>query len=94
VSIHFYRDLNGVVGEPDPPANTPDTADEAMRRLYSTVEALAMLTDRHRGDSGADADMIDGWDTLLESVAEAIRTHLGEPRIIRHGVLVPVGMMP
>jgi hypothetical protein len=66
-------------------------ADEAMRALLSTFEALAALTDRHAGDSGADAALIEGWAERAERLAEDIRSHLGEPRILRHGVLVPVG---
>jgi hypothetical protein len=72
-------------------ASTREEADEAMGELLATAQELVLLTDRHPGDSGADPALIEGWTTLLESAAEAIRVHLGEPRLLRHGVLVPVG---
>ena len=68
-----------------------EAASAAMLLAHAAAEAFAALLDRHPGDSGADPALIEGWTTLLESAAEAIRVHLGEPRLLRHGVLVPVG---
>ncbi len=93
MSVHFYRDECGYVGEPDPEPNHRADASEAMRDLLSTVEALAMLTDRHDGDSGADAALIEGWTERVEKLCEEVRAQLGEPRVLRHGVLVPVGFI-
>lgn len=91
MSIHFYRDDAGAVGDREPPRNFRAEADEAMRDLFSAVEALAGLTDRHDGDSGADAALIESWAERAEKLCEEIRASLGEPRVLRHGVLVPVG---
>jgi hypothetical protein len=77
--------------EADPEAFFAADADEAMRDLYATLDALAALADRHAGDSGADAALIEGWAERAEKLCEEIRATLGEPRVLRHGVLVPVG---
>ena len=91
MSIHFYRDECGFVGEPDPEPDYPADASEAMRELFSAVEALGMLTDRHEGDSGADVQLIEGWTERVEKLCEEVRSHLGKPRVMRNGRLVALG---
>lgn len=90
MSIHFFRDECGFVGEPDPEPDCPADASEAMRELFGAVEALGALTDRHEGDSGADVQLIEDWTTRVETLCAEVRSHLGEPRVLRHGRLVAV----
>jgi hypothetical protein len=40
---------------------------------------------------GDDADLIFALAAEVDALADRIRTSLGEPRVLRHGVLVPVG---
>lgn len=91
--IAAYPDLNGFVGDRERRDRRAD-ADDAMRDLLATIDALGLLADRHPGDSGDDETLIRAWASQLEQVCEEVRTHLGEPRIIRHGVLVPARVMP
>ena len=65
-------------------------ADAAMTAAFDTAERVAMLLDRHYGDAGDDAEVIERWDyTLCQLEAEILRT-LGEPRIrLPRGGLVP-----
>lgn len=65
-------------------------ADAAMTAAFDTAERVAMLLDRHLGDNGDDAEMIEGWtDTLCQLETEILRT-LGHPRIrLPSGGLVP-----
>lgn len=82
MSVHSYIDDCGSVGEPrieDEPDPLAE-ADEAMRELLSAVDELGKLTDRHGGDSGADAALIEGWTERVERLCEEVRMHLGEPR--------------
>jgi hypothetical protein len=64
-------------------------ADDAMRAALDEAEEVARLLDRHDSDSGDDAAMIDCWAQRLRAMADEIRTALGEPRVMKHGVLVP-----
>ncbi|CAB5224245.1 hypothetical protein UFOVP735_43 [uncultured Caudovirales phage] len=67
-----------------------DDASEAMREAFANAEQVAMLLDRHWGDSGDDADMIHDWRATLESLVYDIRKALGEPRMkLPGGGLVP-----
>jgi len=70
-----------------------EAADEATGSLMASAEILAALCDRHRGDNGDDADLIDELGAEIDELAARIRAALGEPRDIRHGVLVPRGVM-
>jgi hypothetical protein len=65
-------------------------ADAAMTAAFDTAERVAMLLDRHYGDAGDDAEMIERWDyTLCQLEAEILRT-LGAPRTrLPGGGLVP-----
>jgi hypothetical protein len=89
--IAAYSDDCGFVGERDPKPDHVGEADQAMRDLLSTITELADLTDRHRGDSGADVALIEGWSERAEKLCEDIRVALGVPRVLRNGALVPVG---
>jgi hypothetical protein len=89
----MYRDEQGFVGDPDVPVDLIAAADEAMRGLRAAAEALATLADRCRGDSGDDVDAIEGWCVDAERLCEQVRVALGEPRVLRHGVLVPARMV-
>lgn len=91
MSIHFYQDDAGYVGEPEPERDYAAEASEAMRDLFSAVEALGMLTDRREGDSGADVQLIEGWTERVERLCEEVRTHLGKARVMRGGRLVAAG---
>jgi hypothetical protein len=92
MSVHFYHDDCGVVGGPnDDEPTREELADEAQPRLMASAEALTALCDRWPGDNGSDADLIDALGAEIDALAARIRTALGEPRVLRHGVLVPVG---
>jgi hypothetical protein len=82
MSIHFYRDLNGYVGEPREPDQTPrEAADQAQAGMLAAAENLAALCDRHDGDSGEDADLIDALTREIDALADRVRAALGEPRV-------------
>ena len=67
-----------------------DAASDAMRAAFDAAEKVALLLDRHWGDSGDDADMIHDWRATLESLVYDIRETLGEPRMkLPSGGLVP-----
>lgn len=67
-----------------------DDASEAMREAFHAAEQVEMLLDRHWGDSGDDADMIDAWRDTLEALAAEIKREIGEPRMkLPSGGLVP-----
>ena len=67
-----------------------DDASDAMREAFHAAEQVEMLLDRHWGDSGEDADMIDAWRDTLEALAAEIRREIGEPRMkLPCGGLVP-----
>lgn len=67
-----------------------DAASEAMRAAFDAAEQVALLLDRHWGDSGDDADMIQEWRATLEGLVLEIRDALGEPRMkLPSGGLVP-----
>lgn len=67
-----------------------DAASDAMRAAFDAAEQVALLLDRHWGDSGDDADMIHDWRATLESLVYDIRETLGEPRMkLPSGGLVP-----
>ncbi|WP_368416651.1 hypothetical protein [Falsiroseomonas sp.] len=85
MSIHFYPD------RPEPKRDRRAEADDAMAGLFAAVETLMTLTDRHAGDNGADAALIGAWADALAQIADEVRAVLGEPRELRHGVLVPAG---
>lgn len=91
MSIHFYRDECGYVGEPEPPHDRAAEADDAMRDAFTSADALAALLDRHDGDSGDDAALIESWAERIDALAAEVRARLGEPRVMRNGALVPVG---
>lgn len=94
MSIHFYRDLNGYVGEPreEEPELTPrEEADDAARIAFCDAEALAAILDRHAGDSGENAAAIYSIAGRIADLTEEVRVLLGEPRVMRNGSLVPVG---
>lgn len=62
----------------------------AMRAAFDAAEQVALLLDRHWGDSGDDADMIHEWRATLEDLVHDIRDTLGEPRMkLPCGGLVP-----
>lgn len=62
----------------------------AMQEAFEAAEQVAMLMDRHWGDSGDDADMIDAWRDTLERLAAQIKREIGEPRMkLPSGGLVP-----
>ena len=71
-----------------------EAADEAASRLMASAEALTALCDRHSGDSGDCYETIDALAQEIDDLADRIRATLGEPRVIRNGVLVPVGLLP
>lgn len=72
-----------------PPCPTDD-ASEALREAFHAAEQVEMLLDRHWGDAGDDADMIDAWRDTLEALAAEIKREIGEPRIrLPSGGLVP-----
>ena len=67
-----------------------DDASEAMREAFAIAEQVAMLLDRHWGDSGDDPDMINNWRDTLEAVAAEIKREIFEPRMkLPSGGLVP-----
>lgn len=67
-----------------------DEASLAMRAAFDAAEQVALLLDRHWGDSGDDADMIHEWRATLEGMMYDIRDTLGEPRVkLPSGGLVP-----
>lgn len=99
MSVHFYRDDCGAVGDRDDGAmvemiEAREEADEARRDLMSSAEALLALCDRHDGDSGDDASLIYCLAAEVDALASRIRAALGEPRVMRDGSLVPVGARP
>jgi hypothetical protein len=62
----------------------------AMREAFEAAEQVAMLMDRHWGDAGDDADMIEEWRYTLERLAAQIKREIGEPRMrLSGGGLVP-----
>lgn len=84
MSIHFYPDRG------EPKRDRHADADEAMHGLFAAVEALMTLTDRHCGDNGADAALIEGWADRTHALCKEIRAVLGEPRVrTPSGGLVP-----
>lgn len=67
-----------------------DAASDAMRAAFAAAEQVALLLDRHWGDSGDDAGMIHEWRATLEDMMHDIRDTLGEPRMkLPSGGLVP-----
>lgn len=67
-----------------------DAAYEAMNAAFRAAERVEMLLDRHYGDNGTDADMIDAWRDTLERLAAQIKREIGEPRMkLPSGGLVP-----
>lgn len=67
-----------------------EAASEAMRAAFDAAEQVALLLDRHWGDSGDDAVTIYDWCDTLEALAAQIRRELGEPRMkLPSGGLVP-----
>lgn len=91
--IGAYRDDAGFVGEPDAPEDMTAAADEAQSRLMASAETLCAMCDRYAGDSGDDPDLIDALGAEIDALTARIRAALGEPRVLLHGGLVPMGMV-
>ena len=84
MSIHFYRDDGGCVGEPDPPEDMRDAADAACITAFSAAEDLAMELDRAHGDAGERPDALLSLAARITALAEEARALLGrKPRLIR-----------
>lgn len=67
-----------------------DAASEAMRDAHHAAEQVEMLLDRHWGDAGSDAEMVNDWRDTLEALAAEIKREIGEPRMkLPSGGLVP-----
>lgn len=65
-------------------------ADAAMTAAFDTAERVAKLLDRHFGDNGDDAEVIERWDHTLHQLEVEILRTLGEPRTrLPGGGLVP-----
>ena len=65
-------------------------ADVAMCEAFAAAERVIVLLDRHAGDNGTDADVIEGWADRLRQLEREILATLGEPRTrLPCGALVP-----
>lgn len=82
MSIYFYRDDAGAVGDrhPAPGLARVEAADHARRQAFAQAETLTALLDRHAGDSGDDADAIEAITADIEALVGKVRALLGEPR--------------
>lgn len=77
--IAAYPDLNGCVGEADPPAITPrEEADVAGRAAYEAADALAILLDRDDGGYGEKPEILDSIIARLSAMSDEVRAALGE----------------
>jgi hypothetical protein len=75
MSIAFYRDLNGYVGEPRrwPDDAQVDAADDAMRDMLAEATNLAGMADRWPGSNGDDASAIKQYLARLTLLAAEFR---------------------
>ena len=65
-------------------------ADAAMSDAFAVAERVAMLLDRHAGDNGDAADVIEDWTHQLCQLEREIYKVLGTPRTrLPGGGLVP-----
>ncbi len=68
-------------------------ADDARRAALAALDDLGALLNRHDGDSGEDAALIEAWTDTITGLADEVRAVLGEPRVRLAGGLVPAAMV-
>ena len=83
MSIHFYRDENGCVGDPredDSDDVDREAADIAAGDALTEAQRLVDLLDREAGDNGNDAPALRDIARRIFAISDDLRALLGAPR--------------
>ena len=81
MSVHFYRDDCGCVGEPrrsNAAVERAEAADLAGRRAYRFADELALALDRSAFDYGTDAAALDAIAARIRALTAEVAALLGE----------------
>lgn len=81
MSVHFYHDDCGYVGESRAPTlrDRTDAADAERAVAFAAIERLHELFDRYDGDAGDNAEAIAGITERLLAIHEEALALLGRP---------------
>lgn len=92
MSIHFYSDDGGYVGQSRRAASTAqDRADAECICAFAACEDLAALLDRHPGTSGDDPEAIGTLTARIHALVVEARALLGEKPTITRNAIVYAG---
>lgn len=99
MSVHFYQDDCGSVGERRRDTSRQEAreaADAEGFAAYAEVEHLAGVLDRHEGDYGEDAEALASITRRIVALREEVVALLGNPArgIWQNGRIVALVMEP